>query len=109
MLFSKLLINGGTLSDRNTSPRLLLRDGIILAMEATEVAAKSAQGEDQFAGFIMVERFFFDWVDGNGTGLAVVFRIKIATVVGARPAGTGLAFPNQAILRAEAAADPVSL
>jgi hypothetical protein len=82
-----------------------LRDLVVLTVQATEIAARTGEGETGSARMEMVERLLLDGIDGEGTRLGVDLADKHAASISAAAADAGLAISNVAMMRTEPAFD----
>ncbi len=53
----------------------------VLAVQTTEIAARGGQGKGFYARFKMKERFFFDGIGVDRTGIAVSQAVELAVHV----------------------------
>src|SRR4029434_5163946 len=80
-----------------------LADAPVLAETASQIAASGAEAQDFAARQEMIERFFFDGIDGKAGRSSVAERVELAADVLANVAKAGLAFSYPAKARAKRA------
>ncbi len=83
-----------------------LGEVVVLAVFAGKIAALGGDGPGSAAGQKVVERFFLDRISRFSRHLAIDQAVQLAVLIFPHPAQTALARSNQAMVAAEAAAQP---
>jgi uncharacterized SAM-binding protein YcdF (DUF218 family) len=89
--------------------RRVLGDGVVLAVLAAEVTARSGQRKRQGPGQKVVEGFFLDGIDVDRAGVAIDKGVQLAPAILAHAAGAAFPFDQDAAMWAELAADVLPL
>ena len=79
--------------------RRRLRDVVVLAVQAAEIAPRAGDGETGGAGVEMIERLFLYGVDGQRTRLGIDLADERAVVVAATATDTCLAIAYPTVVR----------
>src|SRR5262245_23952593 len=86
--------------------KLRLADAPVLTKAAAEIATGGAKAQHAGSGQKMIQRLFFDGIDGEAGGCAVAERIEFAADVLADVTETGLVFAQATETRTEGAEYP---
>src|SRR4029434_644022 len=85
--------------------KLRLADAPVLTKAPAEIATGGAKAQHAGSGQEMIQRFFFDGIDGEAGGCAVAERIEFAVNVLTDVAEAGLALAQATETRTEGAED----
>ena len=83
-----------------------LRNLVVLTVQATEIAARTGNGEALGARMEMVQRFLLDGVDGQRTGLAIYLAQEHTVLIATAPADARFAIRHFAVMRTELTLHP---